>query len=109
MLPEGYQTSTTPLFECTGDVIDYPTAKVKQSVISLCRTGNTKSGHGLKPATYVYQDWGNQVSLVFYGEKFDALLSCPKLCSQHTPWFEDKHGTVTSVDGVLRSESKIRS
>jgi len=99
---EGYQTSIIPLFEYTGNVIDYPTAKVKQSVIRLRRTGNTKPDHGLKPLRYVYQDWGNQVSLVFYGEKFDALLSCPKLCSRHTPWFEDKHGTVTSVDGALR-------
>ena len=43
-----------------------------------------------------------RISLVISGDKFDALESCPKQCSEHTPWFEAKHGDVKRVDGVLQ-------
>jgi hypothetical protein len=98
----GYETSTTPLFEHTGEVIDDRAPTVKQPLIRLRRTKNPSHEDAVEWSTFVYRDWGSTVSLVFYGTKFDALLSCPKLCSHHTPWFESKYGTVTRVDGVLR-------
>jgi hypothetical protein len=98
---DGYQTSTTPLSEHTGEVIDYRTPKVKHPAIRL-RRKDAKLDSGPKCETFVYRDWAlRRVSLVFYGDKFDALFSCAKLCSQHTPWFEAKLGVVKSVDGVL--------
>jgi hypothetical protein len=42
------------------------------------------------------------LSFVIAGDKFDALASCPKLCSEHTPWFEVKYGDVRRTAGGLQ-------
>jgi hypothetical protein len=98
----GYQTSTTPLLEHTGEVIDIENLKVKRPTILLHLRKNAKTGAASECDTYVYGDWGWRISLIFYGGKFDAVRSCPKLCSQHTPWFEAKNGAVKGSGGALQ-------
>ena len=99
---KGYQTSTTPLFEHTGEAMDERDPTVKQPNIRLRRKNNPKLGPGPQCGTFVCRDFGVRISLVISGDKFDALLSCPKQCSEHTPWFEAKYGDVKRVDGVLQ-------
>ena len=49
---------------------------------------------------------------MFYQDKYYSLLSCPKLCSEHTPWFETFRGSVEYQDGRLLlsndSQEKIK-
>jgi hypothetical protein len=108
----GYRASTTPLFELTREGIDERNPKVKHPEIRLHRELQSKTDLGPQFATFVYRDFGMRISLVFSGDKFDALLSCPKLCSEHTPWFEAKYGDLKSMEGVLhlsvRSQELIR-
>lgn len=98
---EGYRKSTTPLFEHTGEVIDPRTPKLKNPTIRLTRRIKADVDHAPETDTFSYRESGICRSLVFYGDKFDALRSCPKQCSEHTPWFETKCGDVREADGVL--------
>ena len=98
----GYQTSTTPLFEHTGEIVDDRNPKVKEPTIRLRRRNAANRTAPPECDTFVYRDFGREVSLVFYGDKFDALLSCPQLCSHHTPWFEARHGDVKTAAGIMK-------
>ena len=97
-----YDTSTTPLFEHTGEVIDEQSPKVKDPNIRLHRRNNSKLNDPPKCATFVYRNPYMRTSLVVSGDKFNALLSCPKQCSAHIGWFEAKYGGITRVNGVLQ-------
>jgi hypothetical protein len=98
----GYQTSTTPLFEHTGEVIASQNPKVTHPNIRLRRRTGAIRDSRPECDTFVYRYFGMEVSVVIYGDKFEALLSCPKLCSHHTPWFEVKRGDVKTDAGVLQ-------
>jgi hypothetical protein len=100
---EGYQTRTTPLFEHTGEAIDRRTPTNKHPNIRLHRRNDAKSDSDPEYDMFVFREsFGMRFSLLIYGDKFDALLSCPKLCSQHIRWFEAQHGDLKRVDGVLQ-------
>ena len=109
---KGYDTSTTPLFEHTGEFIDERNPKVTRPNIRLRRNNDPKHDAGLERGTFLCRDIDMRISLGISGDRFDALLCCPKLCSKHTPWFEAKFGDVKRVDGVLqlivRRQEQIR-
>jgi hypothetical protein len=99
---EGYQTSTTPLFEHTGAVIDPRNPKVKHPNVRLHRVVKAELKDDRQAEIFVFGEFFRRCSLVFYGDKFDALRSWLAPCSHATPCFEAKHGSVTESGGVLR-------
>jgi hypothetical protein len=99
---KGYTARTIPLCAFTGELIDKRNPAVKDAVIRLNRDNSRRLDSSLRCETFFCRDFGSRSSLVISGEKFDALLSCPKLCSEHTPWFEVKLGEVHRVDGTLQ-------
>ena len=109
---KGYEPSTTPLFEHTGELLDERNPKVKHPNIRLHRGKGSNAGAGPRCEMFISRDCSIELSLVITGDRFDALASCPKLCSEHTPWFEVKHGSIKTVDGAfqlsVRGEELIR-
>ncbi|QEH39000.1 hypothetical protein OJF2_76120 [Aquisphaera giovannonii] len=99
---DGYEPSTTPLLEHMGEVIDLGAPKVTQPVVRLRRRQAGDQGQGPAAGTYVAREGYIGLTLVLHGDRFDALRSCPKICSEHTPWFETKHGVVARSRGALK-------
>jgi hypothetical protein len=96
----GYRTSTTPLFEHTGEMLDGWAPKVKQPVIRLRRESEEDRKLGREADTFV-QWYAGRMSLVHCGPRFDALRSWPAFCSRATAGYEAKSGTLMRAGDVL--------
>ena len=96
----GYLPSTSPLFEFTGDRIDTDSPRLIPARIRLYRL-KPLSKEEPRIETFIRKDFGFVFSITLYQDKYDSLLSCPKLCSEHTPWFENFRGRVEKKDEKL--------
>jgi hypothetical protein len=107
----GYQPYTSPLFEYTGDQVDTDSPQLFPARIRLNQV-RPLSKEEPRYETFVRKEWAFVFSFVFYQDNYYSLLSCPKLCSEHTPWFETFRGRVENQDGRLllsnESQEKIK-
>jgi hypothetical protein len=107
----GYQPYTSPLFEYTGDQVDTDSPQLIPARVRLDRL-KPHSKEEPRYETFVRRELWEFFSLGLYQDKYYSLLSCPKICSEHTPWFETFRGRVENQDGRLLlsndSQEKIK-
>jgi hypothetical protein len=97
----GYLPCTSPLFEFSGDEVDIDMPRVIRARVQLYRARRPGSDEEPGYETFVRRDFGFAFSLIVYQDKYYSLRSCPKLCSQHVPWFEAVRGRVERPEGEL--------
>ena len=87
------------LYHFVGNLAEASQRSVSPLVIRMHSRASTSEERIL--AEFVRGDAFLESSLLLGRSSFDALLSCPKICSDHIPWFESQVGSWTISDSTV--------